>query len=315
MGFRIDDIDESFVEEKFRHVCKFKFKREVDYSPLVTELGKLKDGGALTYPHLEKIADPEIWPFKKYWMWPPKEQIQKKLKKTVDLFKNLTDSLDKEEEREVIQTLYNIFKHIELVSIILRFVDPINYAIYSPPVAKILNPPRGEDYVSEYLNYLGELRRWRDISRFKRVAYVEMFLWAVGKGYKRDVMLKMFFRKFADEISETQQMKILSELASKPQLKQTERLLKLGAVDMAAGLAARVFVRTIIEKSKKYGIWEWGKTRAKLIDELCGRLGKSSENLHTARDLRNKAAGYSTYYFKLHEVEFMIEVIKELQRW
>ena len=169
----------------FNRVSKKRYGKEVNFEPLTEELSKLKKDGCLTYEHLDKISDRNIWPFHKWWRWPAKKQIDEQLKKTAGLFKILSGLPKVHEERvetekKIIEILYyDIFKHLELVSIILRFVDEENYAIYSPPVAKIISSPRGYSYSIEYLNYLKELRKYRDIYQLEKVAYVDMFLWAI----------------------------------------------------------------------------------------------------------------------------------------
>jgi len=52
----------------------------------------------------------------------------------------------------LVAALLEVFKSVELVSIILRFVKPEHYGIISPPVERVLDVQRGSDAVETYLN-------------------------------------------------------------------------------------------------------------------------------------------------------------------
>jgi len=82
-------------------------------------------------------------------------------------------------DKEVIWKLFDILKNIEIVSCILRFIDPQNYGILSPPVENILNV-RGKHQVEKYLNYLDDLEKLMGEYNFKRIADVDMALWALA---------------------------------------------------------------------------------------------------------------------------------------
>lgn len=76
--------------------------------------------------------------------------------------------LDHEErvhvEKRIIKEFYHkVFKHLKLVSHVLRFVDEKNHMIYSPPVAHILNLQRGYSCSTKYLSYIKEVRKYKKI--------------------------------------------------------------------------------------------------------------------------------------------------------
>ena len=167
-------VSQPHVEAIFKSVSSKRYKKEVNFDPITIELSKLKEGGRLNYEHLELISDNNVWPFSRWWRWPTKDQISEYLLKTEGLFKCLNGLSEIHEERleiekNIIHVLYyDIFKHLELVSIVLRFIDEHNYAIYSPPVTRILNPPRGYSYTIEYLNYLREIRKYKFIYQLEK---------------------------------------------------------------------------------------------------------------------------------------------------
>lgn len=85
------------------------------------------------------------------------------------------------EKKETISFLYKRFLHIEVVSIILRFVDPQNYAIISPPVEKFFSLQPKEDHVEYYVSYLNLLEKTSKHFRSPtRLADVDMALWCLS---------------------------------------------------------------------------------------------------------------------------------------
>ena len=81
-------------------------------------------------------------------------------------------------EENLIGELLHAFKAIELVSIILRFIRPEKYAIFSTPTEMLLEIRRGSP-VETYVNYLTDLRLIQKRYGFERVADVDMALWVL----------------------------------------------------------------------------------------------------------------------------------------
>jgi len=82
-------------------------------------------------------------------------------------------------DKEVISMLFDLIKNIEIVSCILRFIDPKNYGILSPAVENILNV-KGKNQICIYLNYLQSLEELKDEYKFVRIADVDMALWTLA---------------------------------------------------------------------------------------------------------------------------------------
>lgn len=316
----------SEVGKIFYKVSKKRYVKEVNFAPLIDELSKLKRGGCLTYEHLEMISDENIWPFHKWWRWPTREQIDEQLKKTDGLF-GVFRTLPKDHEvridveKEIIEILYyDIFKHLELVSIVLRFIDEDNFAIYSPPVAKIIKSPRGNSYTREYLNYLKELRKYKDIYQLEKVGYVDMFLWAIEVlGEEREGVIDFFHRN----LEKTKREEILNEIMKqevlgKSDVEKAKFFLKVGVADTAAKWAGCAFEDVIRMKCPGLGIplkKEDGKRKEllELIKESYELLNKSYDELEKIVKLRNKASHPSKYKFNFHEVKNMIDVTENLK--
>ena len=152
-----------------------KFGRVTDFGNLELIFSGIKGTEKpLSFRIIRKMIKKKYWNFADYWMIPGWWSLYKNLKLTKGIFKNLS-----EDERNTIFILYNIFKNIEVVSIILRFLDPQNYGIISPPVKYALKQPPSENYIKEYMNYLITLRDYSHEYDFARVADADIALWAL----------------------------------------------------------------------------------------------------------------------------------------
>lgn len=163
-------------------------------------------------------------------------------------------------DREVIGKLFDLLMNIEIVSCVLRFIDPQNYGILSPPVENILDV-RGRHKIVRYLNYLGHLEELKNEYNFKRIADVDMALWSLANilnySYLRHHSV---YSKIYDEYKQTANLvkKIMANNAL-AQLKEEEPLYKaelfLDTDHVVAGLIAGreldLFVKNLCTK---YGI-------------------------------------------------------------
>jgi hypothetical protein len=127
---------------------------------------------ALVFSDIRRLTSKRLWVFEDFWTMPPKKVLKANLKRTKGLFKALP-----QQEEQVIGILYDIFKNIEVVSVVLRFIDPVDYGIMSPPVKYVTRQSPGKNHVDEYLDYLCVLRQYRDTYDFTRIADVDIALW------------------------------------------------------------------------------------------------------------------------------------------
>lgn len=160
---------------EFPAVCRLKYETEFDLASVEEKVRHLRRKTPLSYADLEYFESPEHWWFKRFWVFPPREQIEPVLKSQTFDFWNLPNS----NEPETIRRLLHIFKSIELVSIILRFIRPEHYGIYSAPIQHILDIRHGRDQVETYLAYLNNIREIKKYAGFARVADVDMALWVL----------------------------------------------------------------------------------------------------------------------------------------
>jgi len=122
----------------------------------------------------------EHWWFNRYWVLPSLDDLsQEQQKKTFSFHQVSRENEGRPNEEKVIRDLLEIFRHIELVSIVLRFIRPDSFGILSPPVEHVLALSRGKDHVETYQNYLNDLRKIRDHYALATAAEADKALWVL----------------------------------------------------------------------------------------------------------------------------------------
>lgn len=179
---------EDYLQEclkEFPNICQLKYGVIFDLASVEEKVKHLKRRTPLSCADLEHFKSPEHWWFDRFWVFPPRETIEPALEKEIFDFWNLPGR----NEEETVRRLLYIFKSIELASIILRFVRPEHYSIYSSPIQHMLDIRHGRDLVETYLVYLDNLRKIQSHYGFKRIADVDMALWVLHEkcfGQHRD---------------------------------------------------------------------------------------------------------------------------------
>ena len=175
-----------YFRELFSKAVLDRFRVYENLDRVEDRVKDLRSGKQIAYSDLLKIADDSLWPFSKFWAWPTKDQIEEGLKTTEGLL-SFERIEDESYEKEMITKLDSILKNIALVSILLRFVYPERYGIYSPPVLHISKTERGKSEVEDYINYLNNLRMIFSITEIRerygvdRIADVDMLLLSVSQ--------------------------------------------------------------------------------------------------------------------------------------
>jgi len=186
---------------------------------------------------IEAVQDKEgtYWDFQKFWFFPPG------VDKAIEKFDPIEINPDRESHSEIAKKLFERLPWIEIVSVILRFVDPVRFGIISTPVEFVLWIQRGENPVETYDAYLKNLEEIKDKSGLKRIADVDMALMVhffklqdkdpEAKKYEKDPVLRkirlqniidVLFRNYDDfvEIGES-----LTRLAGQEQTSHLAGLL------------------------------------------------------------------------------------------
>jgi hypothetical protein len=305
-------VDTEEYKRLFKLIAKTESGAAQKLEEIEGHLMHLRNGSALTYADLEIISDPQYWPFSKYWMWPDRNQIEKKLAKTEGWFKNLPT-----EENKVIQSLNKIFKHIALVSIVLRFALPEYYAIYSCPVLKILRIERGKNEVEDYLNYIRELRILRDSFSVGKTSDVDQIIWAIYRlqGKYAVELKRILAKRLPENLTSEELIVYLSHNPLKVAREYQKR-----KDHITAGLwAAKAFEKFLDEECRSNGILIEDRPfqRSDMIKALCEQTQywqrrPNKSLLYETKRIRNRIVpGVKTISWT--DVEGFISDIETLQ--
>ena len=158
-------------------LTEFHYRRRQDLRSVERAAEKIRSSKSFKYEDLETIINPAFWDGADFWRWPSREEIEIDLKNGVWDFWNIPKN-----EVSLLERLVTLFRFIEPVSVILRFVVPKDYGIFSAPVMKVLEVRRGNSLVETYGNYLADLRELRDEKGFKSAAEIDMALWVLQFG-------------------------------------------------------------------------------------------------------------------------------------
>lgn len=274
----------------FREVSEKKYGTPFDLPAIERSVTHLRSRTPLTYADLQYFASPQHWWFEKFWVFPPEHHLTPALKRRRFDFWQLPAA-----EKSLIASLLDVFKSIELVSIILRFIRPEHYGIISPPVERVLDVRRGSHAVETYSNYLEDLRAIRGHYGFRRAADADMALWVLHErcfGTLQESAMKRAYAKDRFMLAiRTKNLTahLLSEY-SYPQLAHS--LLPIN-LELAAQLGGIAFERMVRQRAPKGSPSSSEELDLKtLIDELHeeGTIDSLTRGRwQAARRIRNKA--------------------------
>lgn len=112
------------------------------------------------------------WSYPEWWP---------RLSTVVDQKISLPRRLDSQiARREAVETLQEHLQHIEVTSVVLRFLRPDAFGIISPPVSSLLSLVAVDDHVAHYLRYVELLEACGEHYGLDRVADVDMALWTAA---------------------------------------------------------------------------------------------------------------------------------------
>lgn len=267
-------MHENDFKELFRQAILKNFGVHENLEAIEDSVKHLKDGSPITYEDLLEIANDSLWPFSRFWSWPSREQIEPRLMETKSLLAMIKEDREAH-ERNVIIKLCQLFKNIGLVSIILRFVFPEYYGIYSPPVLFVARTERGKNEIDDYLNYLEELRNIVSILEIRekygvyKVSDVDMLLMALS--HMDESYLEEFNSIFVRNYKPKKNFLIrISDTFSKS-IEKYEKELKGQIFDAIVYLSKKptsVLGNTILPlKGKDKGKWRYRIRKYRLIYE------------------------------------------------
>jgi hypothetical protein len=159
--------------ERFPEVCRAKFGRTYNFRVLEKEFAQLRGGKRwLAARDVMKIFEPSRTPFGHYWPKPHEKELNAMLSaQRVMLAPVPADG------GELVERTLNVFHSIGVGSLVLRFVHPDRFGIFSTPIVSLLQIHR-PGTVELYLAFCEELREWQRHFHLTSVAETEMALWA-----------------------------------------------------------------------------------------------------------------------------------------
>ena len=169
-------------------VTKARYGRQWDLQSIEDAAKDIRSTGQLTYEGIEKIRAENVWNANVFGYFPPRAEVEPALNSIKWGNWNLRNL--RKSEKTVISSLLQVFRQIELVSVILRFIVPEEYGILSPPVEKVLGLGPFRNHTDRYRAYLKSLRKLKNDKGFATVADVDMALWVLQVGVLDEYLLK-----------------------------------------------------------------------------------------------------------------------------
>ncbi len=273
--------------------------------------GMLKDGQDL-WEIIRDIHDNDAFDAEMFGFLP--DQIEVELKKTT--WHSQWNTLP---EEQLVRQLHGVFRQIEQVSMVLRFVDPNRFGIFSSPVATILGVRPRRRPTAAYEAYLKSLCEVRDDRGFHRTADVDMALWALQVGvlerrlpeeqrrglkesYERDLPLRQIATRnlTSQLLSENTKLTVAEYL-----LGQKEE------IALAGQIAGIEFEQVVGKRTRSAGSARQDENLYDLINRF--KPSDMRPRLHRARIIRNDAIHEPAKVTK-EDVEFLIEMAREVER-
>lgn len=155
--------------QRFPDVCRVKYGRTYSLRALEKKLEPVGSGKRwLVAKDVATLFDRSASPYALYWQPPDLKQLDTELRETrLYLYPDSGD---------LMQRVLRVFHNIGVASIVLRFVHPGRYGIFSTPVIHLLQVHRPHT-LELYQSYCEELREWQRHFRLESVAQTETALW------------------------------------------------------------------------------------------------------------------------------------------
>jgi hypothetical protein len=181
--------------ERFPEVCETKFGRTFSFRQLERRFQKLRDGERwLAAKDVMLLFDPQVTPFGRYWAAPAEKPLDHELSTRHIMLAPLP-----QRPGVLIQTLLEPLHSLGIVSLILRFVHPQRFGIFSTPVVDIVQVQRATA-VGIYLAFCEELQEWQSNFHLESVSDTEMALWTfaeICRGSQGEEAARQAQREFA----------------------------------------------------------------------------------------------------------------------
>ena len=302
----------------FGVVSEIRYGRQGDLTKIQSSTAEIRSGARLTYEDLEKIRNSDIWDANQFGYWPSRTEIERHLRARHWNFHDLHRSSIR--ESEAIAGLLELFHQIEVVSVILRFVDPRHFGILSPPVEKVLGIGPSRNHVKKYLGYLSILRQLKSKRNFETAADVDLALWTLQLGVLEKRLAERLdhqsFEKLRIGFENDQDLAsirltyLAPQLEGLPPLNLARALLESGNRVLAGQVAACEFERQVALRSAQCGLMPGRDVRLWEMTERVRACHPRLRDLESLTMVRNRAI--HTQDVRRSEVQKLIDTAKKL---
>ena len=295
-----------------------KYKRAQDLEEIEKHTDHIRSSCRLTYNDIEVLTKNRFLDVNMFGYWPTRDEIAGDLEGRKFDFLNLPGK-----EEHVVQELQSVFHQIELVSVILRFVDPRNYGILSPPVERVLGICSAQDHSEKYRLYVTNLRRIRDdVDGLTAAAQVDVALWVLSVGVlnkelKDESECDKLSREYANDLLlrtirvENLTSQLFGDLRRRELAEALNRCSTSPAHELAGQIAGIEFEKSIkailgTHPESRDGLW-------KLVQDACAQHGSARRNQtlwENAVEIRNKLI-HTNGRWSPPDVERLIEAMQQ----
>ena len=306
-------------------VTRIRYGRAQNLERIEDAVAGIRSSRQLTYDDIERIRDSEVWDADAFGYWPPRSEIESILESTEWDFWNLP-----KRESEAIPSLLRVFRQIEPVSVILRFVAPKHYGILSPPVEKILGIGPFRRHPERYQAYSRSLRTLREARGFKTAADVDMALWTLQLGVLDGLLEPELpneeyrtLQKGFEQDSQLREVRVgnltaqIFEDVSWTDLAEALLATNFDLAGRIAGIEFERFVRRLTQAEPDAELWNLVHNELPpVIREIHGDARRSTEIIAYCKEAcrtRNKAVHLDPPPAK-EKVERLIKAMKEVVR-
>ncbi len=248
---------------QFSEVSKARYGSPFNLSAIEADVGSLQSRRKLTLQDLQYFKNEQHWWFQRYWVLPAAKDIEGELgSASFDFWQLSRKNEGSDKERAVIEDLVHVFRSVELVSIILRFIRPDSFGILSPPVERVLDVRRGSSGVGTYLHYLNDLRAIRyHYPGLPRAADADMALWVLHERCFSQDLLDPTMKSEYEQDPFMLQRRATNLVAPLVEIPLSRLALALETVrnDLAGLVACRAFEAAVRERARLAGVPLIGK--------------------------------------------------------
>jgi hypothetical protein len=300
----------------FDEVCAEKFGRAYDFTRIEKRFEHVRTGKRwLVTKDVLEIFNPKNTPLARYWPVPSEKELDAGLKGRLLLAPLPAD------HREVVRKLPAVFHNIGSVSVVLRFVHPLRFGIFSSPVVNLLQVHR-PTAIDVYLAFCDELLEWQRHFGMYSAAQMEMALWTydqIVRSGTNSKEVEKARREFEGDIwiQRRRAAQVIRPFVRNYGPLELARILLEEDANLAGKIAAEEYERLLRCASQKYYRQPLRRNKG-AVEDLLGRLVRDSHvsisdgpELRRIWEIRNKAV-HPDARPSTEEVEVMIDRIESI---